>query len=93
MDIRMIKTMAGELIIGKFHSEDADTLVLDKPYIVVPTQNLQIAPYIPIFETTWIPFNKNSLDIHHKPNEQVKSVYMEMTTKIKVPPKQKLIVE
>ena len=104
--IILMKTTAGELItgtllnvnyefVGDRISVTDDEIVLENPHIIFfdDKRQLGMAPYLPLFGSSSLPFNKLAVDVYGLVNDQVYQSYMHSISGLELPTQPKLILE
>lgn len=96
--VYVLKLTAGDMIVGLLKEVTNDEYIIDNPHFMVHDQQgqLALAPYLPVFKTKTLPFNKSSTDVHGEAGQDIENLYDNTTraaSKIITPPKKKLILD
>lgn len=98
MTVMMLKSVAGELIMGKFDGETDKKIFLSKPMLVVPHVKdnqilFQMIEYLPgVFRSSRIGFNKDTLDIIEEAADGLTKDYLSVTSSLVLPNSPKFIL-
>ena len=98
-NIYVIKSLAGDMIIGKFTKLTEDDVYFDRPYFVGMQQDppssykLVINEYLPVWEDTNRPFNRKNIDTYGPAKKNLADLYEKATTKLIKPIKPKIIID
>jgi hypothetical protein len=93
--VYIVKLTVGDMIVGLLKEVTPTDFIIDEPHFIVANQHgeMCLAKYLPLFKDKFLPFNKNSVDVHGEANMEIEHLYWKTTTGLEIPPKKHIITD
>ena len=91
-EVKIMRLVTGEDVIGKVEHQDADNIKINKAFVIIPTQSapgkpvqLMLTPYMPYTNSDTITLSVNKIVTKVDPKKEILQSYQQNTSRILTP--------